>query len=61
MLTMDDIDLIIVVVADSSEDILQCNKENQETMHDRIETELKGVQQALYSSHAVSTAPSSSS
>jgi hypothetical protein len=29
-------------------------------MYDRIEAELKGVQQALYSSHAVSTAPPSS-
>jgi hypothetical protein len=26
-------------------------------MYDRIETELRGVQQALQSSHAVSTAP----
>jgi hypothetical protein len=29
-------------------------------MYDKIEAELKGVQQALYSSRAVSTAPSSS-
>jgi hypothetical protein len=29
-------------------------------MYDRIEAELKGVQQAIYSSRAVSTAPSSS-
>jgi hypothetical protein len=29
-------------------------------MYDRIEAELKGVQQALYSSHTVSTAPLSS-
>jgi hypothetical protein len=29
-------------------------------MYDRIKTELKGVQQALYSSRAVSTAPPSS-
>jgi hypothetical protein len=29
-------------------------------MYDRIEVELKGVQQALYSSCAVSTTPSSS-
>jgi DNA anti-recombination protein RmuC len=35
-------------------------RSKQETMYDRIEAELKGVQQALYSSHAVSTAPSSS-
>jgi hypothetical protein len=30
-------------------------------MYDKIEAELKGVQQALYSSHTMSTAPSSSS
>jgi hypothetical protein len=29
-------------------------------MYDKIEAELKGVQKALYSSHAVSTASSSS-
>jgi len=29
-------------------------------MYDTIEAELKGVQQALYSIHVVSTAPSSS-
>jgi hypothetical protein len=60
VLTVDDIDLIIAVVADTLEDILQCNEAKQETMYDRIEVELKGVQQALYSSRAVSTAPSSS-
>jgi hypothetical protein len=41
---MDDIDLIIVIVSDTSEDILQCNEAKQETMYDRIEVELKGVQ-----------------
>jgi hypothetical protein len=60
VLTVDDIDLIIDVVSDTLEDILQCNKEKQETMYDRIEAEMKGVQQALYSSRAVSTAPPSS-
>jgi hypothetical protein len=35
-------------------------KPKQETMYERIEAELKGVQQALYSSRAVSTAPPSS-
>jgi hypothetical protein len=60
VLMVDDIDLIIVVVSDTSEDILQCNEEKQETMYDRIEAELKGVQQALYSSRTVSTAPPSS-
>jgi hypothetical protein len=52
-----DIDLIIIVVAETSEDILECNEAKHETMYDRIEVELKGVQQALYSSRAVSTTP----
>jgi hypothetical protein len=60
MLTVYDIDLIIVVVSDTSEEILQRREAKQETMFHRIEAELKGVQQALYSSHAVSTAPLSS-
>jgi hypothetical protein len=60
VLTVDDIDLIIVILSNTSEDILQHNKEKQETMYDRIEAEMKGVQQALYLSHAVSTVPPSS-
>jgi hypothetical protein len=36
------------------------NESKQETMYERIEEELKGVQQALYSSCAVSIAPLSS-
>jgi hypothetical protein len=54
---VDDIDLIIVIVSYTSEDILQRIEAKQETMFDKIEAELKGVQQALYSSCAVSTAP----
>jgi hypothetical protein len=57
---MDDIDFIIVVVSDTSEDILQHNEAKQETMYEKIEAELKGIQQSLYSSRMVSTAPSSS-
>jgi hypothetical protein len=60
VLTMNDIDLIIVVVSDTLKDILQRSRGKQETMFDRIEEELKGIQQALYSSHAMSTAPPSS-
>jgi hypothetical protein len=52
---VDDIDLIIVVVLDTSEDILQGSEAKEETMFDRIEVELKGVQQALYLSHIMST------
>jgi hypothetical protein len=44
VLIVDDIDLIIVVVSDISGDILQCNEEKQETMYERIEEELRGVQ-----------------
>jgi hypothetical protein len=54
---MDDIDFIIVIVSDTSEDILQRNEAKQETMYERIEAKLKGVQQALHSSCAVSTTP----
>jgi hypothetical protein len=57
VLTVDDINLIIVVVSDTSEDILQCNKEKLETMYKRIEAEMKGVQQALYSRCVMSIAP----
>jgi hypothetical protein len=54
---VDDIDIIIVVVSDTVEDILQCNEAKQETMYDRIEAELKGVQQALYLNRTMSTMP----
>jgi hypothetical protein len=60
VLTVDDVDLIIAVVEDASEGILQRHEAKQEMMYDRIEAELKGVQQAIYSSRAVSTASSSS-
>jgi hypothetical protein len=57
---VDDIELIIAVVSYTSEDILQCTEAKKETMYDWIEAELKGVQQALYSSYKVSTLPPSS-
>jgi hypothetical protein len=40
---VDDIDLIIAAVSDTSEDILQQSEAKQETMFDRIEVNLKGV------------------
>jgi hypothetical protein len=49
MLTVDDIDLIIVIVLDTLEEILQRSEAKQEMMFQRIEAELKGVQQDLYS------------
>jgi hypothetical protein len=57
---MDDIDFIIIAISDTLEDILQCNEAKQETIYERIEVEVKWVQQALYSSHAVSISPLSS-
>jgi hypothetical protein len=54
---VDDIDLIIVVVSDISENILQRNEAKQETMYDCIKAEQKGVHRALYSSRVVSIAP----
>jgi ornithine cyclodeaminase/alanine dehydrogenase-like protein (mu-crystallin family) len=60
VLTVDDFDFIITVVADASQDILQKHEAKQEEMYDRIEVELRGVQQALQSSRAVSTATPSS-
>jgi hypothetical protein len=37
-------------------DLLQRNEARKETMYEKIEAELRGVQQALHSSHTVSTA-----
>jgi hypothetical protein len=57
VITVDDIDLIIAAVSDALEDILQRSEAKHETMFDRIEAELKGVQHDIYSSHAISTEP----
>jgi hypothetical protein len=57
MLTMDDFEFIIAAVADASQDILQKHEAKQEKMYDRIEVELRGVQQTLQSNRTVSTAP----
>jgi hypothetical protein len=57
MLTVYDFNFIITVVADASQEILQKHEAKQEVMYDRIEVELRGVQQALQSIHAVSTTP----
>jgi LysM repeat protein len=58
---VDDINLIITAISETSGEILERNEAKQETMYGRIEVEMKGVQQTLYSSHVVSRAPSSSS
>jgi hypothetical protein len=57
VLTVDDFDFIIATVADASHDILHKKEAKHEEMYDRIEFELRGVQQALQSNHTVSTVP----
>jgi hypothetical protein len=57
MLTVDDFDFIIAIVANASQDILQKHESKKEEMYDRIEVELRGVKHALQSSRAVSTSP----
>jgi hypothetical protein len=56
-LTLDDFNFIIAAVNDASQEILEKQEVKQEQMYNRIEIELQGVQQALQSSRAVSTAP----
>jgi len=60
MLTEDDVDLIIAAMEDYSEDILRRYGAKQEMLYERIEKELKEIHQAIHSSHAIPTAPSSS-
>jgi hypothetical protein len=60
VLTVDDVDIIIIAMEDASEDMLQRHGEKQETFYERIEKKLKEIQQAIHSSCAVPTAPSSS-
>jgi len=56
---VDDIDLIITIVEEYLEDILQKHGAKQESMYDRIEKELRDIQQAIHSSRAVPIVPSS--
>jgi len=58
VLIVDDVDLIIIAVEDASEDILQRHGAKQETLYERIDKEVKEIQQIIYSSRAVPTAPS---
>jgi hypothetical protein len=59
VLIVDDVDLIITAVEDALEDILQRNEAKQETLYDRIEKELKDIQQAIHSSCTIPIVPSS--
>jgi hypothetical protein len=56
-LTPDDFDFIIAALNDASLEIAEKQEAKQEEMYDRIEVELRGVQQALQSSRTVSTMP----
>jgi hypothetical protein len=56
VLTVDDFDFIITVVANVSQDILWKHEAKKEEMYDRIEVELGGVQQDLQSIRIVSIA-----
>jgi hypothetical protein len=60
VLIVDDMDLIITTMEDSSEDILQRHEDNKETLYERIDKELKDIQQTIYSSRVVPIAPPSS-
>jgi hypothetical protein len=57
ILTPDDFDFIVAALNDASLEIAEKQEAKQEEMYNRIEVELQGVQQALQSSRAVSTAP----
>jgi hypothetical protein len=57
ILTIDDFYFIIASLKNTSLEITEKQEAQQEEMYDRIEVELRGVQRALQSSHAVSTAP----
>jgi len=59
-LIVDNVDLIIAIVEDDSEDILLHYEANKETLYKRIEKELQEIQQAIHSSCVVPTMPSSS-
>jgi hypothetical protein len=57
VLTVDDIELIITTIEDALEDLLQRHGEKHESMYDRIDKDLKDIQQDIHSSHTVSTVP----
>jgi hypothetical protein len=59
VLKVDDVHLIIAAIEDASEDILQRHESKQETLYDRIEKELKNIQQSIHLSYVVPTTPSS--
>jgi hypothetical protein len=44
VITVDDVDLIIIVMEDASEDILQRHGAKKDTLYEQIERELKDIQ-----------------
>ena len=57
MLTLDDFSFLLATMNESIKEITENQEANKEAMYNRIESELQGVQQELWSSYAVSTAP----
>jgi hypothetical protein len=56
-LTSDDFDFIVAALNDASLEIVEKQEAKKEEVFNQIKDELQGVQQALQSSHTVSTAP----
>jgi len=57
VLTSKDFDFLITALQDASLEIVEKQDAKQEDMYDWIESELRGVQQALQSNYVVSTVP----
>jgi hypothetical protein len=57
VLTSDGFEFLIASLQDASLEISEKQEEKKEEIYDRIETELRGVQEALQSICAVSIAP----
>jgi hypothetical protein len=56
-LNPDDFSFLLATLNEAIEEITEKKEAKQQTMYDRIEVELQGVQRALQSNRAVSTAP----
>jgi hypothetical protein len=57
MLNLDDFIFLLVTLNEAIEEIKEKKEAKKQTMYEKIEVELQGVQQALQSNRAVSTAP----
>jgi hypothetical protein len=56
-LTPYDFIILLATMNEDIEEIIEKQEAKKESMYNRIESELQGLQQALWSSHAVSIAP----